>query len=546
SFLIAPIFLGRKINLKYLFAAYGSILLLVLASLFYWRAFPACFVEGVGLTSFKVISEYIVSLIFLASAVALFRRREEFEPDVFHLLIASIGVSICADLAFTLYIDVYGFANLLGHFFEIVASYLIYKAIIQTGIIRPFNILFRNLKLSEQQLFAVLEELPAFVYIQSSDRHVHFVNRYFRNKFGDPGERKCHEILHGSPEPCRDCRAFEVLATNMPQQKEWSRSDREIYEIHEYPFRSVSDDSAQVLKFGIDITERKHSEAMLRKAHDELEVRVNERTAALRISFEALQLEIEERQRVENALRESQRELQVLSSKLMSAQEEERKRIAMELHDSIGASLAAIKFGVEKTLLYDCKDLPEASLSSLRAIVPVVQNAVEEVRRMHSGIWPSVLDDLGLAAAINWFCRNYQSTYPQIEITANLDLDEECLSDAMKIVIYRIMQEALNNVAKHSRANAVRLSLVQDESKIELVIEDNGSGFDLQNTRNRAVHQGGLGLSSMKERARLAGGTFNITSAKDAGTVVRAAWPVDLGLSDTGQEALTTCKLANH
>ncbi len=534
SFLIAPLFLDRSLNYRHVFTAYAFATLLLSGSIFYWNLFPICFVEGSGLTRFKIVSEYLICLIFSGSAFLLYKNRKNFEPSVFQLLIGSIVVTVFSELAFTLYTDVYGIFNMLGHLLEIISSYLIYKAIIQTGLIRPFNLLFRNLKLSEQKLFSVLEGLPAFVYLQSTDYHIRFANRYFLDHFGAPDGRSCYQILHGADEPCKECSTFKVLETNTAQVKEWNRFDHTTYQVYDYPFPDEADGEMQVLKLGIDITERKTAEKLLRKAHEELEARVLARTSELRMSNEALQLEIEERERMEEALLESQRELRALSSQLITAQEEERKRIAMELHDSIGASLSAVKFSVENSIVRNSRDISESILHSLQAIVPMMQNAVDEVRRIHTGIWPSILDDLGVVAAISWFCRNYQISYPQIAIASEIDIDERYLSDPLKIVIYRIIQEALNNIAKHSGANAVQLLLRSNQSRVELVIQDNGTGFDMQSVKAKKKSQeAGMGLSSMKERARLSGGRFEITSVEGEGTTIRSTWPFTHELAGT-------------
>jgi len=152
SLLIAPLFFARRIRLNILFVAYASATCLIFLSIFLWNIFPVCFVEGTGLTPFKKISEYIISLILLGSVALLFRSRKEFEVGVYRLLIASILLTIAAELTFTFYIHAYGFSNLVGHYFTIISFYLIYKAIIETGLVRPYDLLFRNLKKSEEAL----------------------------------------------------------------------------------------------------------------------------------------------------------------------------------------------------------------------------------------------------------------------------------------------------------------------------------------------------------------------------------------------------------
>jgi signal transduction histidine kinase len=139
---------------------------------------------------------------------------------------------------------------------------------------------------------------------------------------------------------------------------------------------------------------------------------------------------------------------------------------------------------------------------------------------------PSMIDDLGILPTINWFCREFEQTYASIRIEKHLPLQEQDVPDSLKIVLFRMLQEALNNVAKHSKATRVDLHLRKAGDTVEMVAQDNGQGFSLREALSKhGVHRG-LGLASMRERAELSGGTFSIDSAPGKGTTVRAAWPL--------------------
>ena len=280
-------------------------------------------------------------------------------------------------------------------------------------------------------------------------------------------------------------------------------------------------------ELAVEVTSRKQAEEGLRKAHDELEQRVEMRTAELKIANRRLRREIRERTLAEKALKQSGKELRLLSSQLLTAQEKERKRIAGELHDGIGQSLSSIKFAVENTLRRMDKKVVEASADSLEAIVPLAQEAIEEVRRIAMDLRPSTLDDMGILATISWFCREYQAIYSGISIEKQIQIEENEVPDLLKTVIYRVLQESMNNVIKHSNANLVRFSLKKIDGMIELVIEDNGLGFDLKKALSLDSGRRGLGLASMKERIELSGGSFAIDSAQGRGTIVRASWTLE-------------------
>jgi len=152
SFLVAPVFLKRKISDRFYYIAYTLIAGVLLMTIFYWQVFPNCYIEEIGLTPFKKNSEYTISLILLASIGLLYINRREFDKNVYRLVVYSIVITIIAELAFTFYIGVYDFSNLIGHYFKIVSFYLVYKAIIETGFDKPYNLMFRNLKKSETEL----------------------------------------------------------------------------------------------------------------------------------------------------------------------------------------------------------------------------------------------------------------------------------------------------------------------------------------------------------------------------------------------------------
>jgi PAS domain S-box-containing protein len=160
SLIVAPLFIGRRLRLHFLFLGYGVAISLLLVSVFYWRNFPVCFVEGTGLTTFKIVSEYVISLLLVGAIFTMWQRRRQFDTSVFRFLLAAIIVTIASELAFTLYQSPYGIPNLIGHFLKIIAFYLIYKAIIETGLVKPYNLLFRNLKQSEEQYRDLYQEAP--------------------------------------------------------------------------------------------------------------------------------------------------------------------------------------------------------------------------------------------------------------------------------------------------------------------------------------------------------------------------------------------------
>jgi signal transduction histidine kinase len=217
--------------------------------------------------------------------------------------------------------------------------------------------------------------------------------------------------------------------------------------------------------------------------------------------------------------------LRQLSSRLLSAQEDERKRIAGEIHDTVGACLAGIKFKVEDAQ-FQMGKTANPPIESLSATLPLVQECIEECRRIQQDLRPSAIDDLGLLPTLSWFCRRFETIYSHIRTGQTIQIEEGEIPNALKIVVYRVAQEAMNNIAKHSKADRVHLSLWKMDGKLELMIQDNGRGFDLEKVSSQENPKKGLGLSSMTERTELSGGSFAIESVEGRGTIIRASWPL--------------------
>ncbi len=217
-------------------------------------------------------------------------------------------------------------------------------------------------------------------------------------------------------------------------------------------------------------------------------------------------------------------QIRVLTVKLMEAQEVERKLIARDIHDSIGSGLAGLKYRLESALR-DIGAAPTPQRKLLEKAISATEDAIDETRRISTNLRPTVLDDMGILAAINWFCREFQETYPGIRIEQQIAIEESEVPNRLKIVIFRILQEALNNVSKHSRADLVRLRLEKGMGTIELSIEDNGQGFKQEEALTEQSYLSGTGVTSMRERTELFGGAFHLTSAEGEGTSIRVSWP---------------------
>lgn len=223
-------------------------------------------------------------------------------------------------------------------------------------------------------------------------------------------------------------------------------------------------------------------------------------------------------------LLEHEKELERLSEAREKAQEEERRRIARELHDGLGQMLTAIKFNVE--ILEDAVPETNGSRKKLREIKTLLDNVMEEAREISYNLMPSVLEDFGLVPALQLLCEQFSRThgvkanFQSHGITGRLD-------PSLEVNIYRIAQEALNNIGKHAQARGVDVQLLRQGERIRLLIEDDGKGFRLGGPLRRSSERGGMGLVSMRQRVGTFGGTLDIDSTPGHGTQITVDIPLE-------------------
>lgn len=223
------------------------------------------------------------------------------------------------------------------------------------------------------------------------------------------------------------------------------------------------------------------------------------------------------------ALRDAHRRLQQLSKRVLSVQEEERRAIALELHDDIGQSLAAQKIALHHLAQ---RVGPSEAQGGVRQCLDIAEDVLEKVRRLSYSLRPPHLDQLGLDAALQSLAKSQgEATGVAIECRAS-GLDRR-LPSVVEGACYRIAQEALNNATRHGNATGIAIEAQLRDRMLRLAIRDNGGGFDEQEARARALRNGSLGLVGMAERAELAGGRLKVRSVPGAGTVVSATFPLD-------------------
>lgn len=236
-------------------------------------------------------------------------------------------------------------------------------------------------------------------------------------------------------------------------------------------------------------------------------------------------LEINRRRRAEGKLKKSEEELQLLSSQLFTIQEDERAYLARHLHDSIGQSLLAIKYGMERFLIEIKDHAKDVNIDHIQELISNIQITIGEFRKIFMDLRPSTLDELGILDTINWYSREINEMYPELSINQNIDITERDIPRFLRIHIYRLLQESLDNIVNHSQASNAFISLIKKANSIELAIKDNGIGFDVDAVLSVDKSKRGFGIGSMKERCRLTGGIFSMSSNEGKGTEIRVFWP---------------------
>jgi signal transduction histidine kinase len=223
--------------------------------------------------------------------------------------------------------------------------------------------------------------------------------------------------------------------------------------------------------------------------------------------------------------RRAEEEIRHLSRRLIAGIEEERRRLAADLHDEFGQSLTALHLWVE-SLKKSFEPEQLEQISRCDKLRTAIEQIVERMRKVSSELRPDMLDHLGLVPTAEWFVGDFQRYLEGVQVDFQaVGFGQRRLDPELEIVFYRILQEALNNVAKHAGASHVSVNLTYSHPKAIMVIKDDGRGFEPEGRRPHENGIGGIGLVSMKERVAAVGGTLDIRSSLGAGVMIRVSAP---------------------
>lgn len=209
---------------------------------------------------------------------------------------------------------------------------------------------------------------------------------------------------------------------------------------------------------------------------------------------------------------------QFLVAQLLEVREREQQRIATDLHDVLGQSLTMIKLSVHESMTLLEEHEPVEAAELLQRLTLMVGSAIQELRHVVMNLRPAMLEDLGILATLSWFFREFEKTCRGVKVEKHFNLVEESIPASLRVTIFRIIQEATNNIVKHAHAERIRVCLEIRGGTLRLSIEDNGDGFDTARCSTS------LGLLSMKERAEISGGQYVMKSTAGQGTKIDVSW----------------------
>lgn len=375
----------------------------------------------------------------------------------------------------------------------------------------------QRLAASERRFRAFMDNSPAVAFIKDNAGRRIYLNRHYQQTF----QSGTHDLLGQTD---FDLFPDEIAAKLHAADRQVLDGRRAVRSVEDVPTPDGVLHHWLVIKFpieetpgelflggvAVDISEQKQAEAALRQARDELEVRVSQRTASLVAINAQLQEEIAQRQQVEAALRREREFLQ----HLLSLSENDRKLIAYEIHDGLVQYVTASLMHLDSLVQLLPPEVPQENLDVTRSLL---RNTLSEARRLISGLRPPILDESGVVAAIDYLVRDQPG---DCRITFRHDVHFERLSPVVESAVFRICQEALTNVRKHSQASQAVIELVEDDESVRLSVSDNGRGFDMAGVSGKT-----FGLQGIRERTRLLGGQAHIESAPGEGTRVSVVLP---------------------
>jgi signal transduction histidine kinase len=395
------------------------------------------------------------------------------------------------------------------------------------------------------------DALSAMVCLLNPDGMVLRANRVVEHwglgSVGGVVGKKAHTVLHPTC-TAANCEVEHGLQEALPKLKGGEPQEFEVYSPQSdqtlqftlRPMRAGDEmnqpvpDSRTVLVVS-DVSALRRAQKALQRVNHNLESRVRLRTRELDESNRDLRNEVVRREHAEHDLRASHKNLALLSEQLIQAQERERRRLALELHDSVGQSLSAIKYTLERAIIMVQRPNLGSPENVLNLAVQRIHETADSIRAISMNLRPQMLDNLGAASATSWFCRGFAEVYPTLSVRAEINAQNDEIPKRISTHVFRCVQELLNNVAKHAQAKTVWIQLKREGPVLSLEVRDDGIGM-ADDLREPARRYGGSGIRNIRERAEMTAGQFSLSSPADGGTSAQILWR--LGADEPKEDAI--------
>lgn len=403
---------------------------------------------------------------------------------------------------------------------------------------------------AKQEWECTADALAAMVCLLDSDGSILRTNRVVEHwglgsvsgAIGKPA----HAVLH--PDCVHaNCRVAGWLRQALPKMRGSDLQEFEYYspdgdQTLQFTLRPMRTDDAaggepldsRAVLVVTDVSALRRAQTALQNVNLNLESRVRMRTLELNESNRDLRKEVERREHAENELRASRNNLALLSEQLIQAQEVERRRIALELHDSVGQSLSAIKYTLERAIIMVQRPNLGSPESVLSLAVQRIHETADGIRAISMNLRPQMLDNLGAASATTWFCRNFAEIYSGITVNAEISAQNDEIPKRISTHLFRCVQELLNNAAKHAQAKNVWVVIKREDASLSLEVRDDGRGISAEAESPSRLN--GSGIRNLRERAEMTAGQFSLSSAPGQGTSAQIVWPLDPDEAMDGHE----------